>query len=115
MADQAHPAVVCTANDPWPPAGSIAALPGEIVNVQPWPWLTVKVRPAIVTEPERLGPVVEATDSWTVPLPVPWDPDVTVIHGELLAAVHGQPEPAATVTDRFPPAAGTAPLSGVRT
>jgi hypothetical protein len=42
-----------------------------------------------------------------VPSPDPLDPDVTTIHGALLAAVHAHPAPALTPTVTFPPAAGT--------
>jgi hypothetical protein len=39
----------------------------------------------------------------TVPFPVPFAPDVTVIHDTLLTAVHAQPLPAVTVTLPCPP------------
>jgi hypothetical protein len=45
--------------------------------------------------------VFAATEYATVPLPVPFVPAVTVIHGVLLAAVHAH-EPAFAVTDTVP-------------
>jgi hypothetical protein len=61
FADHAQPLSPCTSNDPCPPPASTDVLVGLTVNVQPWPWFTVKVRPAIVAVPERFGPVVAAT------------------------------------------------------
>jgi len=65
------------------------------------------VCPAIVIVPERPGPLVEATVKLTVPFPLPPDPELIVIHGCALVAVHAQPAPAVTVTDPVPPDAGT--------
>ena len=42
-----------------------------------------------------------------MPLPLPFAPDVTVIHESLLFAVHAQPEPAVTETLPVPPDAAT--------
>ena len=44
--------------------------------------------PAIVTVPERAGPVFAAMLIPTVPLPVPVAPLATVTHGTFDAAVH---------------------------
>jgi hypothetical protein len=74
--------------------------------------LTVKVRPAIVSVPDRLGPLVAATVKFTVPFPVPLVPDVMVIHDALRVAVHAQPDPAVTATVPLPPDAGTERVSG---
>ena len=41
----------------------------------------------------------------TSPLPLSPAPDVTVIHGALLAAVHAQPAPLVTDDEPVPPAA----------
>jgi len=61
--------------------------------------LTVKMLPAIVIVPVRLAPEVFAeTEYPTIPFPLPLEPDVTVIQGTLLTAVHEQPEPATRVT-----------------
>ena len=40
--------------------------------------------------------VFRATVYATVPFPLPDAPEVTVIHGTSLVAVHGQPDPAVT-------------------
>ena len=59
----------------------------------------MKVWPPIVTVPLRCNVLLLAvTLKVTVPLPLPLAPPVTVIHPLLLAAVHEQPEPAATPT-----------------
>jgi hypothetical protein len=68
--------------------------------------VTVSVCPAIVTVPERDVPVLAATVKVIDPLPLPVVPEVTVIHGTLLAAVHAHPAAALTVTGvPGPPAA----------
>jgi hypothetical protein len=61
-------------------------------------WLTVKVCPASEIVPLRAVPLLAATLNPTDPLPVPDVPDVTLIHGTPLVAVHAQPAPAITVT-----------------
>jgi hypothetical protein len=48
-----------------------------------------------------------ATVNDTDPFPVPAVPDVTVIHGTLLLAVHAQPPEVVTFTVPEPPDAGT--------
>lgn len=58
----------------------------------------MKVCEAIVAVPVRDAPVFAATLKPTFPFPVPVAPDVMVIHGALLLAVHAQPPPAVTVT-----------------
>ena len=60
--------------------------------------MTVKAWPAIVIVPLRADPVLAATLNPTGPLPVPDVPEVTVIHGTPLVAVHVHPAPAVTVT-----------------
>lgn len=55
--------------------------------------------PAIVIVPERtVVPVLAATLYATVPDPFPLAPDVTVIHGTPLTAVHAQPGVVPTAT-----------------
>ena len=54
---QPQPPAACTLKVPWPPASSMFALVAESENVQPSPWLNVKVRPAMVSVPLRAGPV----------------------------------------------------------
>ena len=84
-----------------------------MLNVQPELWLTVNVRPAMVSVALRAGPVVDATPNWTVPFPVPLLPLVTVIHGTLLAAVHPHSGTVATATVLEPPVFATEYESGL--
>ena len=70
------------------------------------------MRPAIVSVPERDGPVVGATAKLTAPFPLPLAPDAIVIHGSLLAAVQVHPVPAVTATAPAAPEAGTFCVSG---
>ena len=68
--------------------------------------VTVNARPAIVSVPVRAAPVLAATLNVTVPLPVPVEPDATVIHSTAVVAVHWHVAPAETVTGvPAPPAA----------
>ena len=67
----------------------------------------MKVCPAIVTEPERAPPVFGATETFTVPVPLPIEPLVTVIHGALLVLDQAQPPPLVMVVVAAPPAAAT--------
>ena len=108
----AQPFAVRTSNVPPPPPGGTVAESGDRVIVQPCPWFTVKVRPAIVSVPDLLGPLVAATVKLTVPFPLPAVPDVTVIHEALGVAVHAQPDAAVTATVALPPAAATDLVSG---
>src|SRR5262249_58937311 len=55
-ADQPQPSAVRTSKLPVPPPDGLDAADDERVTLQPWPWLTVNVRPAIVIVPERDGP-----------------------------------------------------------
>ena len=57
---------------------------------------------AIVTVPERAPPVLAAMRNATDPLPLPCAPDVMVIHGALLFAVHVQPFNVDTATFAAP-------------
>jgi hypothetical protein len=67
--------------------------------------VTVKICPAIITVPVRAAPVLAATEKVIDPLPLP-APEVTVIHGTLLAAVHAHPTAVLTETGfPAPPAA----------
>jgi hypothetical protein len=107
-----HPAELRTLKVPVPPAaGSVADVDGS-VTAQPSPWLSVKVRPAMVSVPDRAGPLVAAAVKLTLPLPLPPAPEVTVIQDALLAAVQAQPAPAETATVVSPPDAGTVRVSG---
>jgi len=113
VAAQVHPGPVLTATEPGPPKYGRFWLAGLMLNVQPEPWLTVNVRPAIVSVALRAGPVVDATPNWTVPFPVPLLPLVTVIHGTLLAAVHPHSGTVATATVLEPPVLATEYESGL--
>jgi hypothetical protein len=71
--------------------------------------VTLTVCPEIVRDPVRDVVLVLAA-TWKVTLPLPEvlgpAPDVTVIHGELLAPVHEQPTGIVTDTLRVPPVLG---------
>jgi hypothetical protein len=70
-------------------------------------WVTVNVRPAIVTVPVRDEvDAFAATPTVTVPLPVPLAPPVTANHAALLEVVQPQELPA--VTDTFVDSAAAA-------
>ncbi len=61
----------------------------------------------------RAPPVFAATVKSTVPLPLPLEPLVKVIHWTSLTAVHVQPDVVVTVTcPPFPPALSTVWLAG---
>lgn len=103
----AHPSVVSSSNSTCRPSFSTFALVGSSLNVQPVPWLTVKVRPAIVSEPDRDGPDVACASKLTVPFPLPLSPERINNHCALLDAVHAQPGGAVTATLPLPPAGGS--------
>ena len=110
---QAHPSAVRTSNVPVPPPAGTDADDAVSENAHPWPWLTVKVRPAIVIVPERVGPVVASTVKLMLALPPPLGGfDVIRIHGALLLASQLHPPPAVTETVPLPPDAGTFCESG---
>ena len=70
----------------------------------PAAWVTVTDWPATVTVPERWDwAVLALTDSVTVPLPDPLDPDEIVIQETPDDAVHAQPDVVDTVSDRLAP------------
>lgn len=98
-----------TETEPSPPAAGTDALEGAIeyehgaaacvmVNVLA-PTATVPVRDVVVG--------FAATVYETLPLPLPVAPLLTVIHEELLAAVHAQPVAAVTLMVPAPPSAAT--------
>jgi hypothetical protein len=71
---------------------------------------------AMVKVPERAAPVaLVATPTLTVPLPVPDVPEVIVIHGALLDAVHAHALAADTMNVKLPPAVGADWLVGTTT
>jgi hypothetical protein len=66
--------------------------------------VTVTGTPAIVRVPVlELVDVFAVTEKVTVPLPVPADPAVMVIHEALLVAVQAQPDPTVTPALNDPP------------
>jgi len=71
----------------------------------------VTVCPAIVTVPERAGPLPAATVAVTVPLPVP-DAVLTVMKAVLLVAVQEHVPPVVTVIATAPPALLTEAAAG---
>ena len=74
----------------------------------------MKVLPAIVSVAERDDEdVFAATVNATVPLPLPFAPDVIVTHAAAPVAVHAQPVPAVTPMDPEPPLAATDWLVGL--
>jgi len=79
------------------PAGSTVSARGDTSKLQPGDCVTVTICPAIVSVPVRVGPVVGAAVTPTLPLPVP-PGDASVSHSALLDAVHGQPAPVVTLT-----------------
>jgi hypothetical protein len=64
--------------------------------------------PVIVNVAVRAGPLLAATVNWTVPLPVPDAPWVTVRNVALLTAVHAQVDGVVTLMAAVPPAAPNA-------
>jgi hypothetical protein len=95
---------------PIPPVDVYALLAGDIpvaqVGAVAAACVTVKLRPAIVSVPERLLATVFAdTLKLTGPDPDPDAPLAIVIHDAPLDAVQPQPVPAVTVLLPVPPAA----------
>jgi len=65
-----------------------------------------------VIVPVLVAPGLALTEYATVPLPVPLDPDVTVINALLLTAVYAQPPPVVTVKLPVEALPGTLELTG---
>ena len=59
--------------------------------------------PAIVKAAVRDEPVLAATEYFTVPLPVPLDPELMVAQATPVEALHEQPLVAVTEMDPVPP------------
>lgn len=108
----AQPAPAVTETVPSAPAAGTDRESGDIANVQPCPCTTVTVRPATAIVPDRVDPVVAAAVNPTVPDPLPLAPEVMVIHGAPLDAVHAHPAPAVTATLPLPPDDGIVCVSG---
>jgi hypothetical protein len=91
---------------------STAKLTGVTVEAQPVAaCVTVTVWPAAVNVPVRGLPVAFcAMENVTEPIPEPLAPDVIVIHGVVVVAVHGQDVPETTLNVRLVAIASTAKL-----
>jgi hypothetical protein len=101
---QAHPPPALTPIVTLPPAAGTEDPSLERANEQPWPCVTVKGCPAIVTVADRAVPVVGATVTETEPAPVTLVPDPErVIQSTLLDAVHVHALVVATATVPVPP------------
>jgi len=74
--------------------------------------VTVKVCPAMVSVPVRELPVFAWTEYPTVPLPLPFPPEVIVIQPGLPLTAQGHVVGAVTVTLPAPPAAGADAAAG---
>jgi hypothetical protein len=111
---QAHvlPAVTETATDS--PAAGEVRLVGEIAYVHGVPaWVTLKVWPAMVIVPVRWAvPVLAATTTLTVPLPVPDPPEPTLSQVALLVVLQAHVLPAVTATATDSPEAGEVRVVG---
>lgn len=106
-ADHAQALVVVTVTLPDPPSADIVCAVGATVyvhGVDAAASVTVTVRPATVTVPDR-GDVVRfwAMLSETLPLPVPVAPVATAIQPTLLVAVQVQALPDVTLIVAVPP------------
>jgi hypothetical protein len=95
-----QPAVAVTATLEATALALQEALVGLMLKAHAPAWVTVNVWPAIVIVPV-LGVVegLAATEYATVPLPVPLEPLVTVIHPAELVAVQVQPAAPVTATE----------------
>jgi hypothetical protein len=75
--------------------------------------VTVTVCPPIVIVPVRvLAVLFAATVNETVPVPLPFAPEVITMNAALLAAVHAQPASVVTVRLPAPPPDGNDWLAG---
>ena len=113
VAVHAHDAPAVTETAPVPPAAPRVWLAGAIEKVHGAACcVTISVCPPIVIDPLRAAPAFMAALKTTTPLPVPDDPDVTVIHDVFDAAVHAHPAPALTFVRLSPPAATMSIVAG---
>ncbi len=112
---QAHPVGEVTVDEPVVAAEDTDWLDGEMPNVHgAAACVTVKVWPAIVSEPERdvafgFAPMLKVVD----PFPLPLAPPVTVIHAALVTEDHVHPVGEVTAADPFAPDAPADWLEGV--
>lgn len=107
VAVHAQPAKAVTLNPPTPPLGENVVLFVVKEKTQPLAWLTVYVCPPAVIVPDRAGPVLAATEKFTLPLPEPLLPAVMVIHVSFRTAVQLQ---AGMVLIENPPVPPAAPM-----
>ena len=80
LAVHAQPEPATTVTEPVPPEAGTDAESGEIANVHPSPCTIVTVWPAMVSVPDRGGPVSAVMLTVTVPDPLPFGEEATVIH-----------------------------------
>jgi hypothetical protein len=114
VAVHAHPeAMVTVTAVPAPPATGTVSVVGLIDDAQLPASVTASVWPAMAMLPLRDGPVFAVVVKFTVPLPLPDAPDVIVIHGVVVVAVHAQPDAIVTATGvPAPPPATMFSLAG---
>jgi hypothetical protein len=107
VAPHEHVAVVVTVTLPDAPLAATGCVGGVTLYAQAAAsWFTVSVLLAMVTVPVRAGPGLDATDTLTVPFPVP-DPGGLTVSQSALDGPVVQPQLAdvVTVTDKEPPVA----------
>jgi hypothetical protein len=113
----AHPeGLVTLMGVPGPPSTPMVTLVGETEKEHDAAAsVIVTSRPAMVSVPVRAAVVVFcATDTFTVPLPLPLVPDVIEIHPVPVAAVHAHPPDVVTVNElRVLPDAGSDSVVGL--
>ena len=96
LAAQEQPDAVLTWMFPLPACDPRDKLLGATATAHPDAWAIETVWSAIVTEPCRAGPVLEATATCTCPSPVPDAPAEIVSQSAPLVVSQLQPEPALT-------------------
>ena len=97
VAVQPQPSPALTLTLRVPPPDSTVSESGETARLHPGDCVTVNGCPAIVAVPVRVGPLVDATATDTLPLPLP-DNVLSVSQGTVLDAVQGQPALVVPVT-----------------
>jgi hypothetical protein len=100
---QPQPLPALTVTFPVDAAAEAVADSGVIENVHPGDCVIVIRCPAMVTLPERAGPVVAATITFTVPSPLPDVLPCSVIQLSFDTAVHSHSGLAVTLNGTVPP------------
>jgi hypothetical protein len=113
VALHAQPAALVTPTLPVLAPAATLTVVGSMVTVQPLACVSANVWPPMVSVAERGPPLVALTAYCTVPLPLPFAPEVIVSHGALLVALQAQSAPAVTLTLPAPPAAATFAVEGL--